>query len=234
MIKFRLDPFPQFTELVYRSLLNARFLIFSTVVAKITLDKLYKYAVIINPLGYDENGEAMLDILEYQSPSSPNDVFYALNSYGPKGRQAYLTYLFYDVIFVLSRTIPITVLCSYAYKKAPEAIRPGVWIPMLNAAVDLVESFLIFVLLNVFPTRVKSLEWLTVYVIQLKWLTFKTTMAILFIALFVAIYYGFHGLLADSVLMDKDRAAARDNIQNVLQKSAARRAAAATGDKKDS
>lgn len=46
MIKFRLDPFPQFTELVYRSLLNARFLIFSTVVAKITLDKLYKYAVV--------------------------------------------------------------------------------------------------------------------------------------------------------------------------------------------
>ncbi|RCH81060.1 hypothetical protein CU097_001591, partial [Rhizopus azygosporus] len=68
----------------------------------------------------------------------------------------------------------------------------------------------------------------------LKWLTFKTTMVILFIALFVAIYYGFHGLLADSVLMDKDRVAAKDNIQNVLQKSAARRAAAATGDKKDS
>lgn len=51
MIKFRLDPFPQFTELVYRSLLNARFLIFSTVVAKITLDKLYKYAVVC--LEYD-------------------------------------------------------------------------------------------------------------------------------------------------------------------------------------
>ncbi|KAG1373750.1 hypothetical protein G6F61_009917 [Rhizopus arrhizus] len=231
---FRLDPFPRFTELALNSLFNARILIFSVVVAKITLDRLYRYAVIINPLGIDENGEAMLDILEYQSPSSANDVFYALNSYGPKGRQAYLTYLFYDVIFVLSRTVPFTVLCSYAYKKAPQAVRPGVWMPLLNTAVDLLESFLLFVLLKLFPTRVEGLELLTAYVIQLKWLTFKATLAIMFISLFVGIYYAFHSLLADSVLMEKDRkqkSNARENVQNVLHQSAARRAAAA---KKDS
>ncbi|KAG0891371.1 hypothetical protein G6F34_011742 [Rhizopus arrhizus] len=228
------DPFPRFTELALNSLFNARILIFSVVVAKITLDRLYRYAVIINPLGIDENGEAMLDILEYQSPSSANDVFYALNSYGPKGRQAYLTYLFYDVIFVLSRTVPFTVLCSYAYKKAPQAVRPGVWMPLLNTAVDLLESFLLFVLLKLFPTRVEGLELLTAYVIQLKWLTFKATLAIMFISLFVGIYYAFHSLLADSVLMEKDRkqkSNARENVQNVLHQSAARRAAAA---KKDS
>lgn len=46
MMKFRLDPFPRFTELALNSLFNARILIFSVVVAKITLDRLYRYAVV--------------------------------------------------------------------------------------------------------------------------------------------------------------------------------------------
>lgn len=46
-MKFRLDPFPQVSETLLNSLLNARILIFSIVVAKIMLDRLYKYAVVM-------------------------------------------------------------------------------------------------------------------------------------------------------------------------------------------
>lgn len=45
-MKFRLDPFPEFTAVVLNSLFNARILIFSVVIAKITLDRLYKYAMV--------------------------------------------------------------------------------------------------------------------------------------------------------------------------------------------
>ncbi|KAI9250791.1 hypothetical protein BY458DRAFT_559619 [Sporodiniella umbellata] len=204
-MKFRLDPFPRLTQVLYNSFLNARFLIFATVVAKITLDRLYRYALIINPLGIDEHGDPMLDILEYQQPSTANDVFYAFNSYGPKGRQAYLTYLFYDVIFVLARTVPFTVICSYAYKQAPEAYRPGVWVPLLNMTIDLMESGVLFLLLQLFPQRIALLEWLAVYLIQAKWLTFKITLIIMFVSLFVGIYFAFHSLLADSIVLPKDR-----------------------------
>lgn len=187
---------------------------------------------IINPLGYDAQGEATLDILEYQNPWTANQVYYALNSYGPKGRQAYLTYLFYDVVFVITRTVPVCVICSWAYKKAPESIRPGVWIPLLNVFSDILESALLFINIKLFPTRIQPLEQLTAYVIQLKWLTFKATLAIMFISLLVGIYYAFHTLLADSVVLEKDRQqklAAREKVQDVLQRSAARRAAAASG-----
>jgi hypothetical protein len=45
-MKFRLDPFPRVSETLLNSFLNARILIFSIVVAKIMLDRLYKYAVV--------------------------------------------------------------------------------------------------------------------------------------------------------------------------------------------
>lgn len=45
-MKFSLDPFPKFSETALAALLNARILIFSVVVAKITLDRLYKYAMV--------------------------------------------------------------------------------------------------------------------------------------------------------------------------------------------
>ena len=94
----------------------------------------------------------MLDILEYQNPWTGDEVFHALNSYGAKGRQAYLTYLFYDVLFVLARTVPIIVVCAWSFKKAPEKVRPGIWIPLINVAVDLTESFLLTVLIKLFPS----------------------------------------------------------------------------------
>ncbi|KAL9555969.1 hypothetical protein MBANPS3_002118 [Mucor bainieri] len=228
-MKFRLDPFPQLSETLLNSLLNARILIFSIVVAKIMLDRLYKYAVIVNPLGYDTDGEPMLDILEYQNPTSANEVFYALNSYGPKGRQAYLTYLLYDVVFVIARSAPVIVVCTWAYKKAPAAVRPGAWIPLLNMFTDLFESFMLFGLIKAFPHRNKVAELITSYVIRFKWLTFQITLGVMFISLMVGIYYGFHGLLADSVVMERERqkkVAAREKVQDVLNRSAARRAAA--------
>ncbi|KAG2208115.1 hypothetical protein INT47_010477 [Mucor saturninus] len=229
-MKFRLDPFPKFTETALAALLNARILIFAIVVAKITLDRLYKYAMIVNPLGYDAQGEPTLDILEYKNFWTANEVYYALNSYGPKGRQAYLTYLFYDVAFVIARTVPMVVICSWAYKKAPAGARPGAWIPVLNMCVDLFENLLIFALIKLFPHRVKGLELFTAYVIQFKWFTFKTSLTIIFVSLFVGIFYGFHGLLADSVVMEEDRQkklTSRNKVQEVLQNSAARRATAA-------
>lgn len=236
-MKFRLDPLPKLTELALNSFLNARILIFTVVIAKITLDRLYKYANIINPLGLDEFGEPNLDIIEYQSPWTATEVHNALNSYGTKGRQAYLTYLYYDVIFVLARTVPISVICAWAYKKAPEAIRPGVWIPTLNMLTDLLESFLLFVLIKAFPHRIQPLETLTAYVIQFKWLTFQVSLGIIFISLLVGIYYAFHTLLADSVVLEKDRQdklRAREQVQDVLQRSAARRAAAANASRSES
>ncbi|KAI8885902.1 hypothetical protein K501DRAFT_284050 [Backusella circina FSU 941] len=226
-MKFRLDPFPKFTQDVLRSVLNARIIIFSVVIAKITLDRLYKYAVIVNPLSIDETGEATLDVLEYQNVWTGEQVFRYLNNYGTKGRLAYQSYLLYDCVFVLARTIPICLICTWAYKKAPEAIRPGVWVPLLNMVTDLIENVLLLVLIKLFPTRLDGLNTLVAYVIQFKALTFKITIGIMFISLFVGIYYAFHTVLADSVVMEKERKeklAARDQVQDVLKKSAARRA----------
>ncbi|KAI8979621.1 hypothetical protein BDF20DRAFT_1000888 [Mycotypha africana] len=229
-MSFRLDPFPQLTKILLNSFLNARILIFTTVIAKITLDRLYKYSVIVNPLAYDADGEPTLDILEYQNPTTADSVFKALNSYGQKGRQAYLNYLFFDVIFVLARTVPFVVICTWAYEKAPERFRPGAWIPLLNAIVDLFESFMLFGVIKAFPQRNKTAEMITCYVIRFKMLTFKFTLGLMFVSLLVGVYYGFHGLLAESVVLDKgrrDRAKARDDIQEVIRQSAARRATAA-------
>jgi hypothetical protein len=181
-------------------------------------------------LGIDENGEATLDVLEYQDVWNGEQVFRYLNNYGSKGRLAYQSYLLYDCVFVLARTIPICLICTWAYKKAPEAMRPGVWVPLLNMATDLVENVLLMVLLKVFPTRLDGLATLAAYIIQFKALTLKVTIGIMFISLFVGIYYAFHSVLADSVVMEKERkekVAARDQVQDVLRQSAARKATAA-------
>jgi predicted membrane protein len=132
---------------------------------------------------------------------------------------------------VIARTVPITVICAWAYKKAPEAIRPGVWIPISNLAFDLFENLLIFLLIKIFPQRVEAIEYLTIFVIQLKWFTFKVSLALIFVSMLVGIYYTFHSLLADSLMLEKDRQQklkAREQVQDVLQRSAARRAAAAS------
>jgi hypothetical protein len=187
-------------------------------------------------LGYDAVGEPMLDIIEYQNPTTSNEVFNALNSYGPKGRQAYLTYLLYDIVFVIARSAPVIVLCTWAYKKAPAAIRPGAWLPLLNIFAELFESFMLFGLIKAFPYRNKTAELITAYAIRFKWITFQITLAVIFISLMVGIYYGFHGLLADSVVMEKERqqkVKAREQVQDVLDKSAARRVASDALDKSE-
>lgn len=181
-------------------------------------------------MAYDEYGEATLDILEYRSPATPDDIFYTLNSYGVKGRQAYLTYLFYDVVFVIARAAPIIVVCAWSYRKLPESFRPGIWIPLVNMAADLLESLLLFTVIKLFPQRIQLLELLTTWVIATKKYSFNITLALMFVALLVGIYYGFHGILADSVVMDKDRQdklRAREQVQDVLKRSAARQATAA-------
>ncbi|KAI9480818.1 MAG: hypothetical protein EXX96DRAFT_564227 [Benjaminiella poitrasii] len=230
MLRFNLDPFPNFTRNVANSVLNARILIFTVVIAKLALDRLYKYSVIINPLAYDADGEATLDILEYQNPTTANEVYYALKSYGAKGRQAYMTYLFYDVVFAIARTVPLTAITTWAFKKVPASLNPGVWLPTLSMFVELFESFLLFGLLKGFPHRNKSFELFTAFVIRFKKLLFKATLALAFVSVLVGVYYAFHSLLADSVVLEKDRKdkqAARDEVQGVIRESAARRATAA-------
>lgn len=172
----------------------------------------------------------MLDILEYRSPATPDDVFYTLNSYGAKGRQAYLSYLFWDVIFVLARSSPIIAVCAWSYRKVPDTFRPGVWIPLLNMFTDLLESLLLFIDIKLFPQRIELLEVAITWVITAKKYSFNVTLGLMFVALLVGIYYGFHGVLADSVVMDKDREdklRAREQVQDVLKRSAARQATAA-------
>ncbi|KAI8980260.1 hypothetical protein BDB01DRAFT_836794 [Pilobolus umbonatus] len=234
---FKLDPFPKLTGYALASFFNARIIIFTVVAAKIALDRLYKYASIINPVGLVIDGEATLDIIEYQNPWTADDIFNALNGYGSRGRQAYLTYLYYDVIFVVARTVPICLICSWAFQKVPEKYRPGVWIPVLNMLVDIVESLFLTVDIKLFPQRVELVELMTAYIIQLKWVTFQLTLAIIAVSFFTGIYFSFHSLLADSVLLEKDRlkkVADREKVKDVLDRAAARRAAAAQAQTKKS
>ncbi|CAO3655899.1 unnamed protein product [Mucor hiemalis] len=116
-------------------------------------------------------------------------------------------------------------------------MRPGIWIPTLNMLTDLLENLLLFVLIKAFPHRIQPLESFTAWVIQFKWLTFQVSLGIIFISLLVGIYYAFHTLLADSVVLEKDRQdklKAREQVQDVLQRSAARRAAAANTSRSES
>jgi predicted membrane protein len=103
--------------------------------------------------------------------------------------------------------------------------------PIANLSFDLFENLLIFILIKLFPQRIQALEYLTAFIIQLKWFTFKVTLVLIFVSLLVGIYYTFHSLLADSIVLEKDRQQklkAREQVQDVLQRSAARRAAAAS------
>ncbi|KAF7721663.1 hypothetical protein EC973_004313 [Apophysomyces ossiformis] len=215
----RLDPFPQLTEIVGKSLSNPRIILFTVVLAKICLDRIYALA---KARAVDGDGHETLDILEYHRPWAASEVYGFLSAYGPKGRQAYLSLLMFDCGFLITRTVPICLLVYWAFRRAPEWSRPGVWIPLATTVIDLTENALIYVLLKLYPRRVHLIAQLTAYTIQLKWVFLWATIAVLSIGLLVGIYFGFHGLLADSVLLSndrKDRMMARRHVNAALQRA---------------
>ncbi|KAI8084608.1 uncharacterized protein BX664DRAFT_169196 [Halteromyces radiatus] len=170
----------------------------------------------------DSSGNETLDILEYQHPGTSEKVYEYLNSYGVKGRLAYQTLLMYDCFFLLCRTVPLCLLVQWAFQSAPRWSRPGVWLPLLTTFVDLTENVLIWLLLKTFPHRLDFLGQMTAWMIELKWILFFSTVALVCISGLVGIYYSFHSMLANSVLMEKDRQEklrARQHVTDVLQRT---------------
>ncbi|KAI7871864.1 hypothetical protein BDF14DRAFT_1718530, partial [Spinellus fusiger] len=125
--------------------------------------------------------------------------------YGFKGRLAYQSLLVYDSGFLLARTVVLCLLMYYAFRSAPRWARPGVWIPMFSTAFDLFENTLLYALLALYPRRIEAVAQLAAYAILWKWVWLWFTVASLCFGLLAGIYFGFHSLLADSVLMDKDK-----------------------------
>ncbi|KAI9321527.1 hypothetical protein BX666DRAFT_1874756 [Dichotomocladium elegans] len=175
----------------------------------------------------DADGNATLDILEYHHPKTANDVYDDLASYGTKGRLAYLTLLWYDCGFLLCRTLPLCMLTYYGFKRAPEWIRPGVWLHLLTTSWDLCENLLLFLTIKMYPSRVNFLAWLTAGVIQGKWVLFWMTIGLIFMSVASAIYHTFHSMLADSVVVlendKRDRLNAKKHVDAVLQRQRAAR-----------
>lgn len=162
--------------------------------------------------------------MEYYYPQGPEDVYNFLSGYGAKGRLAYLSMLFYDCGFLLSRTLPLCLMTYYGFRNAPQFVRPGIWLHLLTTAWDLGENFLIYVLIKLYPTRVDFLAWLLAGAIQGKWILFWLTIANICVSMMFGIYFGFHGMLKDSVLMEKDK---RENMRRHVDDALKRQRAAA-------
>ncbi|KAI8374133.1 uncharacterized protein BYT42DRAFT_535095 [Radiomyces spectabilis] len=228
----RLDPFPRLTEFVGKSFSNPRIILLSVIISKVCIDRIYTFAKFVNPnAALDTAGNETLDILEYHHPRSAADVYQFISGYGHKGRMAYSSLLMYDCGFLLARTIPMCLLCYWAFSRAPQWTRLGVWIPLATSIVDLFENFLIWILLNLYPRQIDLLGQLAAWAILAKWTMLWITVAVLAIGLLLGIYYGFHGLLADSVLMDKDRKdreMARRHLNDAVKRNG-QRASASSG-----
>ncbi|KAI9488271.1 hypothetical protein BDB00DRAFT_963972 [Zychaea mexicana] len=218
----RLDPFPNLTTFVGEQMCKPRLVILTTILTKICLDRIYSYAKIVNPnCALDASGEQTLDILEYYHPQTPEDVYNFLVGYGAKGRQAYLSLLFYDSGFLLCRTLPLCLLTYFGFKQAPQWVRPGVWLHLVTTGWDLCENVLLYYLIKMYPSRINFVAWLASGFIQGKWILFWSSITLICISMVFAIYHGFHGMLRDSVLMEKDKrekANARRHVNDALQR----------------
>ncbi|CDS14499.1 hypothetical protein LRAMOSA06668 [Lichtheimia ramosa] len=239
LARIRLDPFPQVTHVFGEYLCKPRLVILTAILTKICLDRLYQYSAIVNPNGQlDAEGKPTLDILEYHHPSTADDIYNFLAGYGAKGREAYLSLLFYDNAFLLCRTLPLCLLTYMGFKRAPQYIRPGVWIHLLTTAWDLGENALLYIILKTYPRRLDFVAWLATGFIQGKWVLFWATIFIIFVSVGSAIYYTFHSMLADSVMVlqndKKDKENARRHVDAVLKRQRALAAASASGKKKQS
>ncbi|KAI9273066.1 hypothetical protein BDA99DRAFT_499931 [Phascolomyces articulosus] len=228
----RLDPFPDLTYFVGEHMCKPRLVILTTILTKICLDRIYSYAKIVNPnCALDAGGEQTLDILEYHHPQTPDDVYQFLAGYGAKGRQAYLSLLFYDSGFLLARTLPLCLLTYFGFKRAPEWCRPGVWLHLVTTGWDLGENVLLYYLIKMYPSRIDFVAWLASGMIQGKWILFWSSVVLICVSMMFAIYHGFHGMLRNSVLMEKDKrekANARRHVNDVLQRQRAKNTGAST------
>lgn len=177
----------------------------------------------MNPNGaLDGAGNETLDILEYHHPWTSEEVYGYLSSYGNKGRLAYQSLLIYDCGFLLFRTLPLCLLIHWAFSSAPQKWKPGLWIPLASTFVDLIENFLIWILLKLYPQRLNLLGQWTAYLIQLKWYLFWLTIGLVCISSIVGIYFSFHSMLSNSVLLEKDRQdklRARRHVTDVLERT---------------
>ncbi|KAI8069900.1 hypothetical protein BC940DRAFT_17390 [Gongronella butleri] len=232
----RLDPFPKFSEQVGEALKNPRLIVFSIVMTKMCLDRVYKFASVVNPTpALDNGGNETLDILEYHHPLTGRAVYDFLDSYSLKQRLAYQSLSLFDSGFVLFRALPLMLLVHWAFSQAPAKIRPGLWIILVNVFIDLTENALIVTLMKTYPRQLPNLAQWTAYVIEAKWYSFWAVVALAFVSGLVGIYYSFHSMLAGSVLMEKDRQEklrARQHVQQVLQRSAKNKAASSSAGKK--
>ncbi|CAO3597321.1 unnamed protein product [Absidia cylindrospora] len=142
----------------------------------------------------------------------------------------------YDGGFLLCRLVPLCLMVHWAFQSAPQWSRPGMSIPLAGTLVDLTENFLIWILLKTYPRRLMFLAQWTAWMIELKWAMFWAVVVLVCVSGLVGIYYSFHTMLANSVLMEKDRnekLRARRHVTDVLQRTG-KTAAAASSSKSSS
>jgi hypothetical protein len=91
--------------------------------------------------------------------------------------------------------------------KYPRISNPLIYFFVFAAAWEILENIMVWFSVKQFPRRYDWIASLLVHWINVKWYTLYVTGASLAIGLLVGIYHSFHAVLADSVLMDKDRTA---------------------------
>jgi hypothetical protein len=121
------------------------------------------------------------------------------------GREAYLQLSLYDTGFVLIRLLPLCVFAQWSMGKYPKAASALIYFHVFAAAWDIIENAILFIVLKAFPRRYDTLASLLCTWITLKWYFLYITGATVALGLLVGLYHSFHSLLADSVLMEKDR-----------------------------
>ncbi|KAJ2964251.1 hypothetical protein NQZ79_g885 [Umbelopsis isabellina] len=208
------------------STINPRVVLFSVVITKLIFDRIYRLASVINPAA-GENGAPVLDILEYGHPASSDEIYRVIGFYGPKGREAYLQLAMYDTGFVLIRLLPLCVFAQWSMGKYPKIASALIYFHVFAAAWDILENLILFIVLKAFPRRYDALASLLCTWISIKWYLLYATGATVAGGLLVGLYHSFHSLLADSVLMEKDRTnpkpQATSNSKQNASKSTAKR-----------
>ncbi|ORX57992.1 hypothetical protein DM01DRAFT_1405657 [Hesseltinella vesiculosa] len=223
----RLDPLPRLTSTLGKALGNPRLLVFAIVMSKLCLDRVYKFALAVNPTpALDNGGNQTIDILEYYHPSTASDVYRHLDSYNLKQRLAYQSLAIFDSGFVVFRAIPIAFMICWAFKTAPAKYQPGIWVVLVNVFADLLENILITILLKSYPERLPFIAQALTWVIDIKWKSFWGMLGLLFVAMLAGIYFSFHAMLANSVLLEKDRKdkqRARQHVNQVMDRAGSSR-----------
>ncbi|KAG2188888.1 hypothetical protein INT44_004028 [Umbelopsis vinacea] len=183
--------------------INPRVILCSLIFTKLAFDRICNLASLVNPSADPQ--APILDVFEYSHPSSGDEIYKMISSYGPKGRQAYLSLSLFDTGFVLIRVIPLCVFAQWAYSKYPRIANPLIYFFAVASVWEVLENAMVWFVVKQFPRRYDGIASLLVYWISIKWFTLYVTVASLALGVLVGIYYSFHALLADSVLMDKDR-----------------------------